>query len=267
MTRDLRLTPALVARIPNGVGAPPEAAGLVAATDTDHRQVLDDILRTPPGAPFYVFADGALIWNPGIPVAGTIPARLHGWRRSFCLGWMTLFRGGPDRPGLMLALDHGGACSGLVLAARQRRPHPVAADADPPRAAVSAPGRWCRDPAALGAGAHRAGGAAGAGVPDQPQKCSLYRRPDRESRGRLARHLGRRGGQHGRIPAQHCAASGRHGHLEDMGIWRTWASATAICGGCRNWSRRRLRSFDRRRRSRRKSRGRCPQTPGIFRNR
>ena len=28
---------------------------------------------------------------------------------------MTLFRGGPDRPGLMLALDHGGACSGLVL--------------------------------------------------------------------------------------------------------------------------------------------------------
>ena len=48
MTRDLRLTPALVARISNGVGAPPEAAGLVAATDTDHRQVLDDILRTPP---------------------------------------------------------------------------------------------------------------------------------------------------------------------------------------------------------------------------
>ena len=56
-------------------------------------------------------------------------------------------------------------------------------------------------------------------------------------------------------------------HLEDMGIWRTWASATAFCGGCRNWSRRRLRSFDRRRRSRRKSRGRYPQTPGIFRNR
>lgn len=114
--RPLHLTADLVARIPKGVGATPEQAGLIPATEADHHSVLQGILAThPPDAPFFVFAYGSLIWNPGIPVAEAIPARLHGWRRSFCLGWMTFFRGCPDRPGLMLALDHGGACSGLVL--------------------------------------------------------------------------------------------------------------------------------------------------------
>ena len=114
--RPLHLTAALVARVPQGVGATPEQAGLTLATEADHHAVLQGILAThPPDTPFFVFAYGSLIWNPGIPVAEAIPARLHGWRRSFCLGWMTLFRGCPERPGLMLALDHGGACSGLVL--------------------------------------------------------------------------------------------------------------------------------------------------------
>ena len=114
--RPLHLTADLVARIPKGVGATPEQAGLTLATEADHHAVLQGILAThPPNTPFFVFAYGSLIWNPGIPVAEAIPARLHGWRRSFCLGWMTLFRGCPERPGLMLALDHGGACSGLVL--------------------------------------------------------------------------------------------------------------------------------------------------------
>ena len=114
--RPLHLTADLVARIPKGVGNQPEDVGLVPATEADFQAVLHSILGThPQGAPVYVFAYGSLLWNPGIPVAEALPARLHGWRRSFCLGWMTLFRGCPDRPGLMLALDHGGSCAGLVL--------------------------------------------------------------------------------------------------------------------------------------------------------
>jgi cation transport protein ChaC len=116
MPRQMRLTPDLVARIPPGVGATPEAAGLTLASDADHAEVLRGILAShQPGGPFHVFAYGSLIWNPGFAVAEALPARLHGWRRRFCLGWMTLFRGCPERPGLMLALDHGGACSGLLL--------------------------------------------------------------------------------------------------------------------------------------------------------
>ena len=48
------------------------------------------------------------------------PGRLRlghvaGWHRKFCQGWVRLYRGTPERPGLMLALDHGGACKGVVL--------------------------------------------------------------------------------------------------------------------------------------------------------
>ena len=114
--RTLHLTPDLVARIPGGVGDTPADVGLIPATEAEFQAVCDSILALhPPGAPFHVFAYGSLIWNPGVAVAETIPARLYGWRRSFCLGWMTFFRGCRDRPGLMLALDHGGSCAGLVL--------------------------------------------------------------------------------------------------------------------------------------------------------
>jgi len=47
---------------------------------------------------------------------------LRGWRRRFCLR-MLLGRGSPERPGLMLALDRGGACRGVVfrIAAKDAR--------------------------------------------------------------------------------------------------------------------------------------------------
>src|ERR1700752_897898 len=40
----------------------------------------------------------------------------YGWRRSFCLN-LTTFRGTPDQPGLMLALDYGGCCDGVLVQA------------------------------------------------------------------------------------------------------------------------------------------------------
>ena len=38
----------------------------------------------------------------------------RGWRRIFCLGWDYRFRGNREQPGLMLALDRGGQCNGVV---------------------------------------------------------------------------------------------------------------------------------------------------------
>ncbi len=63
---------------------------------------------------FYVFAYGSLIWRPGFVHAAAHPALLRGFHRRFCL-WSHRYRGTPERPGLVLGLDRGGACRGLVF--------------------------------------------------------------------------------------------------------------------------------------------------------
>lgn len=64
----------------------------------------------------WVFGYGSLIWNPEFPPADTRPARLWGWRRSFCMLSVT-YRGTEATPGLVLALDRDaqGWCDGLAL--------------------------------------------------------------------------------------------------------------------------------------------------------
>ncbi|MBR0681767.1 gamma-glutamylcyclotransferase [Roseomonas eburnea] len=62
----------------------------------------------------YVFAYGSLIWRPGFVHAAAHPALLRGFHRRFCL-WSHRYRGTPERPGLVLGLDRGGACRGLAF--------------------------------------------------------------------------------------------------------------------------------------------------------
>jgi cation transport protein ChaC len=62
----------------------------------------------------YVFAYGSLIWRPGFAHAAAHPALLRGYHRRFCL-WSHRYRGTPERPGLVLGLDRGGACRGLAF--------------------------------------------------------------------------------------------------------------------------------------------------------
>jgi cation transport protein ChaC len=61
----------------------------------------------------WVFAYGSLIWNPGFEYCRAELARLHGYHRSFCIG-STRYRGTPERPGVVLGLDRGGACIGVA---------------------------------------------------------------------------------------------------------------------------------------------------------
>jgi cation transport protein ChaC len=75
----------------------------------------------------WVFGYGSLIWHPGIAVAETRPATLHGYRRRFCM-WSIHHRGTEDRPGLVLALEphEGASCEGLAI--RAAHPEPALAE-------------------------------------------------------------------------------------------------------------------------------------------
>jgi len=84
-------------------------------TEAEMEALLEQALAAhPPGEDLYVFGYGSLIWNPAFHFIEKQPALLHGWHRRFCLQ-MFMGRGTPEMPGLMLALDRGGACKGVAF--------------------------------------------------------------------------------------------------------------------------------------------------------
>lgn len=83
--------------------------------DAEHCASVAAILGSRPdgGGDVWLFAYGSLIWNPMIHFVDQRVATVHGYHRRFCL-WTHLGRGSSEAPGLVLGLDHGGACRGLV---------------------------------------------------------------------------------------------------------------------------------------------------------
>jgi cation transport protein ChaC len=61
----------------------------------------------------YVFAYGSLMWDPGFRFTERRRGLLRGYHRAFCI-YSHHYRGTPQSPGLVLGLDHGGACRGIV---------------------------------------------------------------------------------------------------------------------------------------------------------
>jgi glutathione-specific gamma-glutamylcyclotransferase len=115
--RTMRLTAELAARVAATAGpvdAAPLPEGRRAMNDEDYDEAVVSIRSGAPTGDFWVFAYGSLIWKPGFDFVESRTALAHGWHRSFCLGWDRFFRGSPDRPGLMLALDRGGECKGVA---------------------------------------------------------------------------------------------------------------------------------------------------------
>ena len=63
---------------------------------------------------FWVFGYGSLMWNPGFAHEEAVKARLFGYHRALCIH-SRLYRGTPERTGLVLGLDKGGSCVGMAF--------------------------------------------------------------------------------------------------------------------------------------------------------
>lgn len=111
----LRLTPDLVARAHRVVPNLALPDYLTARTEDDHWADVANILSTRPAAvDLWLFAYGSLLWKPAFEHEEEVAALAIGWHRAFCMRIRTL-RGTPEQPGLMMALDNGGRCTGVAV--------------------------------------------------------------------------------------------------------------------------------------------------------
>lgn len=62
----------------------------------------------------WLFAYGSLLWEPGLTRFRHHPALLRGYHRSLCI-YSYVYRGTKARPGIVLGLDRGGSCRGMVI--------------------------------------------------------------------------------------------------------------------------------------------------------
>jgi cation transport protein ChaC len=70
----------------------------------------------------WVFGYGSLMWRPGFDFIEQAPARLISEHRALCV-YSFDHRGTPEKPGLVLGLDRGGACRGIAFRVAAEKRH------------------------------------------------------------------------------------------------------------------------------------------------
>ncbi|MCQ1571581.1 gamma-glutamylcyclotransferase [Neorhizobium galegae] len=108
------LTPELVALTLKDVRDDGPEPGWTPITDAEVDGLVDFIEKDAGVDPIWVFAYGSLIWNPEFEPAGRERATAYGWHRSFSLK-IERWRATSAQPGLMMALERGGRCDGVIL--------------------------------------------------------------------------------------------------------------------------------------------------------
>ncbi|MCJ2059057.1 gamma-glutamylcyclotransferase [Methylobacterium sp. J-048] len=111
--RRLDLSLDLIARA-HATPVPDDPGALDLLSDAELRPGLDAITAGREGHAIWVFAYGSLMWRPEFPVAESRIGTVRGFHRRFCL-LQRRFRGTPERPGFVLALDRGGLCRGVAF--------------------------------------------------------------------------------------------------------------------------------------------------------
>ncbi len=78
-------------------------------SDAEIDRSIDETLAAREGTqPFWVFAYGSLMWNPGLAFVAKRVGTIYGYHRDFCL-WSRINRGTPEQPGLVLTRERGGS--------------------------------------------------------------------------------------------------------------------------------------------------------------
>ncbi|WP_108522704.1 gamma-glutamylcyclotransferase [Bradyrhizobium algeriense] len=112
--REMALTLDLVARTTRVVEDAGPSPGAVYMTDEDYDAAIGNVLAHAPPSDVWLFGYGSLLWKPVCEFSESRIATVRGWHRAFCYR-VARFRGTRDKPGLMLALDRGGSCKGMIF--------------------------------------------------------------------------------------------------------------------------------------------------------
>ncbi len=111
--RYMSLTPELVARCQRPEPDPGPNPGFTAIEPEELDTLTTRLLEDLAGEDLWLFTYGSLIWQPNFSFAEHRPGTIHGWHRAFCIE-QKRWRGSPQQPGLMMALERGGSCDGVA---------------------------------------------------------------------------------------------------------------------------------------------------------
>src|SRR5262245_14759109 len=113
----MALTAELVARCHREEPDPVPEAGYPEFTEAEYDAAAADLLRRKKPGPLWLFAYGSLIWKPEFDSLEHRRAIAPGWHRAFSME-LERWRGSPQQPGLMMALERGGSCEGVAYRLR-----------------------------------------------------------------------------------------------------------------------------------------------------